>query len=95
MMRLDPLQKRSLMAAIKGVDGKVYLFGSRVDAHRKGGDIDILIFTTQDAYRLSKEVRYKFTMQCDEKIDIVIMNPKALTEFQSAFLVTIVKERLK
>ena len=49
-MRLDPRQKAALRAAIKGVSGEVFLFGSRVDDALRGGDIDLLILTHEEPY---------------------------------------------
>jgi predicted nucleotidyltransferase len=61
-----------------GEDSKVYLFGSRADDTKRGGDIDIYVETKVD---ISKQfdLRVKFltelTMKIGEqKIDIVINN---------------------
>ena len=46
------LSKREIEAILQvaediyGTDVKVYLFGSRVDDSRRGGDIDLLVRTT-------------------------------------------------
>jgi len=45
-MRLTPLQTQTVKSAINrvlGVPCQVWLFGSRVDDNRRGGDIDILV----------------------------------------------------
>jgi len=45
-MRLTPLQIQMIKSAIKrvlGVPYHVWLFGSRVDADKRGGDIDLLV----------------------------------------------------
>ncbi len=36
-MRLDGREKEALNRALEGVEGEVYLFGSRVDDSRRGG----------------------------------------------------------
>ncbi len=45
-MRLDPEQISAIKTAIAdilGTTAEIYLFGSRTDASRRGGDIDLLI----------------------------------------------------
>ena len=45
-MRLTDFQRQSICESAKnhfGADTKVWLFGSRVDDHAKGGDIDLYI----------------------------------------------------
>ena len=94
-MRLDNKQKEALYRAIEGIEDEIYLFGSRVDAAKKGGDIDILIFSEENPYRLSQRVATQFFMECEEKIDVIVMDPDNLTSEQTAFLNTITKEKLK
>ena len=54
---------------------KVYLFGSRVDDTKKGGDIDLLIISDKlefgDKYKIYSKITH--TLQ-DRKIDIIINN---------------------
>jgi predicted nucleotidyltransferase len=54
-------------------DAQVYLFGSRVDDNKRGGDIDILIISSTIGSVEKRKIR---TMICDrigeQKIDIVI-----------------------
>ena len=94
-MRLDNIQKEALFKAIEGIENEVYLFGSRVDNSKRGGDIDILIFSEENPYRLSQRVATHFFMECEEKIDVVVMDPDNLTPEQKAFLNTITMERLR
>ena len=94
-MRLDTFQKKALSKAIKDVDENVWLFGSRVDDNKRGGDIDVLIFSDKNPYKLSQEVTINFFKECEEKIDVVVMNPNNLTSEQTAFLNVIKKVRLK
>ena len=94
-MRLDSKQKGALDKAIKGIEDEIYLFGSRVEDTKKGGDIDILIFSEEDPYKLSQSVAIQYFMECEEKIDVIVMDPENLSLEQEAFLNTITKERLK
>ncbi|MFT4926929.1 MAG: putative nucleotidyltransferase [Phenylobacterium sp.] len=93
-MRLDKLEKHALDKAIENVAGQVYMFGSRVNEKAKGGDIDLLIFSQQDSLTLSLKVAREFTLLCDERIDVVVMDDQNLTPEQKAFLNTIDKQEL-
>jgi uncharacterized protein len=94
-MRLDKFQKVALERAIQNVNGEVYLYGSRVDDNKKGGDIDILIFSDENPFKLSQKVSIDFFMECEEKIDVTVINPRRLSPGQQAFLNVITMERIK
>jgi predicted nucleotidyltransferase len=94
-MRLDGTEKRGLEKALMDVEGEVFLYGSRVDDSRRGGDIDLLIRSGEDPYRLAQKVRRDFRMICDEKIDVLVLPEKGLSREQKAFLKTLTLERIK
>lgn len=81
-MRLTESEKREIHAAAsKYFGGDVYLFGSRVDDTRRGGDIDLYIETTLDD---EAAMRAKFAMLGrlyyrigERKIDVVVNNGRA------------------
>jgi predicted nucleotidyltransferase len=89
-MRLDSDERKALEKALAGVraDG-VFLFGSRVEDSARGGDIDILIFSGRNPLALSRQVATRFFLHCEERIDVVVMDPRRLTPEQRAFLRTI------
>ncbi len=93
--RLDDQEKTALDYALDDINEEVYLFGSRADITKKGGDIDILVFTKADPLETSQEIGLKFFEKCEEKIDVVVMDPNNLTEEQQAFLNTITKVRIR
>lgn len=55
-MRLTPTQPKFILQATRqsfGADANVWLFGSRVDDARRGGDVDLYVETTQASTLLS------------------------------------------
>jgi len=96
-MRLDPIEKKALESSLKEVPYPVYLVGSRTNDQLKGGDIDILIEVPNllvDRYQLSKKIERDFFNCCEEKIDVIIVSPKNLSQSEKIFLSTI-KKRIK
>ena len=74
-MRLTQHEKQTLLQAIKQVDSKakVYLFGSRVDDAKKGGDIDILIHSQTLNKQVLRKIKWQLMEQLGEqKMDIII-----------------------
>ena len=79
-MRLTEHARRAVVTAIRGVDpmARVYLFGSRVDDSKKGGDIDLLLVLSDPVVgqqALSKKHLILSDMLeklGDQKIDLVI-----------------------
>jgi predicted nucleotidyltransferase len=75
-MRITEHEKNTIIEAVKNVDpnAKAWLFGSRTDDSKKGGDIDIAILSE----KINKDVMQKIKVRrfiCDkigeQKIDIV------------------------
>ena len=73
-MRLDALEREALKYALNDFNGDVYLFGSRIDDTKKGGDIDILLVPKErtNTFKLSLGIQRKFFSKCEENIDVVI-----------------------
>jgi predicted nucleotidyltransferase len=78
-MRITEKEKNVIIDAVKYTDpnAKVWLFGSRADDKKKGGDIDIAIFSEI----IDKDVMLKIQVRrfiCErigeQKIDIVTTN---------------------
>ena len=82
-MRLTPQQAaiiREAAAEVFGSEVRVWLFGSRVDDTRRGGDIDLLLQTAtlppEDAFL--RKVRFLGKLEDalgERKIDVVIQHP--------------------
>jgi len=75
-MRITEQEKNTIIDAVKSVDpdAKVWLFGSRADDNKKGGDIDIAIFSEiidKDVMLKIQVRRYIYNRIGEQKIDIV------------------------
>lgn len=94
-IRLDDAEINALAYALEGVEADgISLFGSRVERARRGGDIDLLLLTDAPAFETSQKIAVRFFSRCEEKIDVVVMNPDKLTPEQSAFLSGITREEI-
>ena len=74
-MRLSEQERKSILAAVRSYDAEaeVLLFGSRVDDTKRGGDIDLLIFSRSIGSAQKRSIRRAI---CDaigeQKIDIIV-----------------------
>lgn len=74
-MRLKPKEVEIIKNAVQQLDPKaqVFLFGSRVDPLRKGGDIDLLVLS--DALKQIdsiKILKFIYEQMEEQKIDLLI-----------------------
>ena len=78
-MRIAENDKKVIVDSILESDpvAKIYLFGSRVDDDKRGGDIDILIFS--EKIDLSEKIKIKtriFQKMEEQKIDLLVAKNK-------------------
>ncbi len=74
-MRLTAIEKTTIVEAVTRVDpeARIYLFGSRTDDNKKGGDLDILIFSKNITLGDKLKIKAAMFQKIDEqKIDLVI-----------------------
>jgi len=82
-MRLTPDQQAAIRSAVAETFGdaaRVWLFGSRVDDKKRGGDIDLLIVTSQSdvAAIVRAELAFLTKLQMklgEQKIDVLVDYP--------------------
>jgi predicted nucleotidyltransferase len=78
-MRITEHEKNAIIDAVKNADpdAQVWLFGSRADDSKKGGDIDIAIFSekiNKDVMQEIKVRRFICERIGEQKIDIITTN---------------------
>ena len=97
-MRLNVSQQNDLKQVFGNLPGEVFLFGSRVDMNRKGGDIDILWITDIKENRTLKkemELTIQFQKILDERLDLLILPPvDQMTNSERAFYSSLKIQRL-
>ncbi|MBF0314007.1 MAG: nucleotidyltransferase domain-containing protein [Oligoflexia bacterium] len=90
-MRLSNEEKKAIIESIQQFDpsAKIYLFGSRVDDHQKGGDIDIFVISELLTFHQKIEILVILEQKIGEqKIDLLIKTSKDAKEdlFVKTFL---------
>ena len=84
VIRLTSKEKDAIKTSILNIDpnAKVYLFGSRADSSKRGGDIDILILSKLLTRKEISQIRwYFFERFGEQKMDIVIDDGTLRTPF--------------
>lgn len=79
-MRLSKNEIKAIRSVITKYDdsAKIRLFGSRVDDNKRGGDIDLLVFS--DKLRFVENLKIKVKLKellGDQKIDIIIARDRS------------------
>lgn len=80
-MRLNSKDRYLIKQTIYQLDpqAQVYLFGSRVDDNKKGGDIDLLVLSTHLGSTAQRQIKLKlYELLGEQKIDLIIA-PQAST----------------
>ena len=94
-LRLCKGEYVALAQALRGVKGRALIFGSRTHLNKRGGDIDLLVEAdTESSYRLTQDITVRFRMQCDEKIDVFVVNPSHVDPSDQLFYKSIRDEAI-
>jgi len=83
-VRLSNAEIKNLKESVSSADphADIYLFGSRTDMIKRGGDIDILIISQSIKKRDLRDIRWHFFEEFGEqKIDIVTDDGSVQTPF--------------
>jgi len=79
-LRLSEKEIRLIKQKVKSIfgDGVVYLFGSRLDDSKKGGDIDLYVVTQTNENLFSKKRKLKLTLEdlLYKPIDVIVSTDK-------------------
>jgi len=74
-MRINLKEKSAIINSVKRIDNsaKIWLFGSRVDDAKKGGDIDIAVLSEKISRKNKFKIIYDIEKQIGaQKIDFVV-----------------------
>ena len=77
-MRLSPFQSQMICQQIHrhlGDGAVIWLFGSRLDDHKKGGDVDLYVEASY--HTLLDEIRCKIKLEesLDMPVDLIVRHP--------------------
>lgn len=88
-MRIQPEEQAAIISAITGIDkeSEIYLFGSRTDDTKRGGDIDVLVKSDVICRSMLTRIEDELFKKIDEqKIDFVLTRKKDLNSFSRMVL---------
>jgi predicted nucleotidyltransferase len=77
-MRLNPAELNAIRTTLGAMDphGNIYLYGSRADDNRLGGDIDLFLDAARAIdLKTALTLQYRLTAACDTKVDLLIKTP--------------------
>jgi predicted nucleotidyltransferase len=83
-MRLHKKEQQLIIETLKNSisDAVIYLFGSRADENRRGGDIDLFLLTNNDV-SLKDKIDLLVQLECngiERKVDLIIQSPNQKRE---------------
>ncbi len=94
-MRLSPQHAVFFKAevAVLRSEAEVYLFGSRIDDSRKGGDVDILVLSHPKLnWEEATQIRRRFWEQFGfQKLDLVCFSPEDRSAFKELVLLDAIR----
>lgn len=83
-MRIQPEEKAAIISSITAFDkeSEIYLFGSRVDDTKRGGDIDVLVKSDIISRKMLVRIEDELFRKIDEqKVDFVLSRKSESSPF--------------
>lgn len=77
-MRLNTTELQAVRALLGALDpaGRIYLYGSRANDQRRGGDIDLYLQASRPIdLKTRLTTQYRLELACDTRVDLLIKNP--------------------
>ncbi len=77
-MRINPQELYTLRVIVGELDpaGQLYLYGSRVDDTRRGGDIDLYLKASRPIdLKTRLRTQYRLQQACNVHVDLLVKNP--------------------
>ena len=82
-MRLSTAELHALRSILGALDpaGRIYLYGSRVNDQRRGGDIDVYLQASRPIdLKTQLSTQFRLELACDTRVDLLIKNPGQLPQ---------------
>lgn len=82
-MRLNSTELKAVRSIIGALDpvGRLYLYGSRADDTRKGGDIDLYLEASRPIdLKTRLNTQYRLELACDTHVDLLVKNPDQVAQ---------------
>ena len=79
VMRLSAIELTALRSIIGALDpaGCIYLYGSRADDTRRGGDIDVYLQASRPIdLKTRLRTQYRLEVACDTRVDLLVKDPE-------------------
>ena len=88
-MRITDYEKQTIVDAVLNIDpnAKIWLFGSRADDSKKGGDIDIGVLSSK--VKVMEEIKIKqniYDKIGEQKIDLLVSEDNKQVFFKNAVI---------
>jgi predicted nucleotidyltransferase len=82
-VRLSQEEIKAIVNSVKAydLDAEIFIFGSRVDLTKKGGDIDILVLSDKIGWKERRKIRVNLLKELgDRKIDLIVSRKDKIDE---------------
>ncbi len=79
-LRLSTIERNVLRQSLDDFQGEVFIFGSRANLEKRGGDIDILLKPRfyENSYALKSRVVSRFEKVLEQSLDVVVFDDQSV-----------------